>query len=130
MAARWLALSASSWTAMLVLFGPETLSAKMMGDSASVTAFNAVILALTVLGWADMVWHDIRGKLIWPSFPALKRHQICVLLYGALAGAYGIRAFVSARHFDPSTCLLAGYYLVTAIGIGLVAFALAGEERV
>jgi phosphoribosylamine--glycine ligase len=37
-------------------------------------AHNAAILAACLLGAADIIWHDIRGRLILPSLDQHLRH--------------------------------------------------------
>lgn len=128
-AARLLALTMSGWTAGFVLFSPTSLAARIAGESEAADAINVAILALVALGAADMIWHDIRGRLIWPTLDARVRHRICVLAYSALAGLTGLRAFVAAGSERWETLLLGGYYLTCAVGVGIVAVAIALETR-
>lgn len=128
-AARMLALTMAGWTAGFVLFSPSSIAARVAGESVIGDAVNAAILAACALGWADVVWHDIRGRAIWPSFPSELRHRICVLTYSALAGLTGLRAFVAAGSDAPAVLFLGAYYLTCAFGIGVVAVALALEPR-
>lgn len=128
-AARLLALTMAGWTATFVLFSPTSLAARVAGGSDASQVLNALILACCTLGLADVIWHDIRGKLIWPSFPSHHRHRVCVLLYAVLAGLTGARAFVAASSDDLSVLALGAYYLMCAAGMGLIAVALAVETR-
>lgn len=128
-AARVMALATSGWTAAIVLWSPTSVAARMAGDSAAVYAINGATLACCSLGLLDILWHDIRGKLVWPTFPMQYRHRVCVMLYSMLAGLTGLRAFVAAASDYTNILLLGGYYLMCAMGIGIVAVAVALEPR-
>jgi hypothetical protein len=127
--ARILALTMAGWTAAFVLFSPTSIAARVAGDSLPGDVLNAGIIALCLLGWADVIWHDVRGRLIWPSLPMQTRHRICVLIYSVLAGLTGLRAFVAAGSDKWEVLFLGTYYMTCAIGIALVAVALALEPR-
>lgn len=129
MAARWLSLTVASWSALLAVFSVGSVANRAAGDSEVALVLNVVLLALSLLGWADVVWHDIRGRLIMPSLPMHKRHKICVATYATMAGIFGIRAFAVAELPVTDRVLITGYYLATAVGIALVAVALAFEDR-
>lgn len=129
MAARMLALTMAGWTAALVLWSPSSLAASVSGDSIIGGIINGGILVLCAPGWADIVWRDIGGRLIWPSFPGPLRHRICVLTYSALAGLTGLRAFVAAGSDRGDVVLVGSYYLICAVAIGVVAVAIALEPR-
>lgn len=129
MAARMLALTMSGWTAAFVLFSPASLASRVAGATMASKIINAIILAVCVVGWADVLWHDIRGRLIWPSLPPQIRHQVCVGTYSALAGLTGLRAFVAAGSDAWEVLFLGSYYLVCSVGIGLVAVAIALDPR-
>lgn len=128
-AARAFAVVASVYTACLQLFSTTSLAYRAAGDSDIADAINIVVLLIAAVGAADLIWHDfMRRGLIWPSFPMRKRHQVCVAVYAALAGAFGVRAFIVAG--DASIALQAGtYYVLIAAAIALEAYALAKEER-
>jgi hypothetical protein len=128
-AARMLALAMAGWTAFIVLFSPTSLAARIAGDSLASDVVNSIILAVCVLGWADIIWHDLRGKLIWPTFPAHLRHRICVGVYASLAGLTGIRAFVAAGLQTWETAFVGVYYVICAAGIGIIAVALTLDPR-
>jgi hypothetical protein len=128
-ASRVLALTMSGWTAALVLWSPSSLASRIAGENDLNHVINACILACCALGLADVLWHDIRGRLIWPSFPARHRHRICVMLYAVLAGLTGMRAFVAVGSSDFNVAMLGAYYLMCAAGIGLIAVALTMEPR-
>lgn len=128
-AARWLALTCAIWSALLAMFSDGSVAARAAGESGIATLLNVVLLALSALGWVDMLWHDISGRLIWPSLNAGIRHRICVSVYATIAGIFGVRAFAVAGLDVLDRVLITGYYLAIAIGIGTVAVALALEER-
>ena len=124
-AARILALTMAGWTAFIVLFSPTSLAARIAGDSVVSDFVNSAILAICALGWADVIWHDIRGRLIWPTLPLQTRHRICVGVYALLAGLTGVRAFVAAGAQSLDVLFIGLYYVICAIGIGTIAVALA-----
>jgi len=125
-AARWLALSAATFTAVLTLWSPTSVAARVAGESEFAELSSIFTLALCAIGWADVFWHDFRGRLIWPGFPLASRHKVCVLLYMLLAATFFQRAFVSAGGF---AMLAPFYYLSMGAGIGITAIAVAVEER-
>jgi hypothetical protein len=124
-AARVLALTMAGFTSAFVLFAPGSLASKVAGHSHASEHINTIILAICVLGWADVIWHDVRGKLIWPTLSRRVRHHVCVGTYSALAGLTGVRAFVAAGSNAWELVFLGAYYVICAIGIGLIAVALA-----
>ena len=128
-AARLLALAMAGWTAAFVLWSPSSLAARVAGDSEASYILNALIVGCCAFGLLDIVWHDIRGELIWPAFPSHHRHHVCVLLYSLLAGLTGMRAFVAVGSDEASVVALGAYYLMCAVGIGTIAVALALETR-
>jgi hypothetical protein len=128
-AARGLALTSSMTTALLVLFASKSLASMASIDGMVVDALNYGVLALCALGFADLVWRDIHGKMIWPSFNSHIRHHICVLVYAGLAGAYGLRLFSWADPATPTNAILGVYYLLQSLFIGTIAVAIALEPR-
>lgn len=129
MAARGLALSTSMVTALLVLLAPTSLANLSTSDGVLMDTLNGVVLAMCLLGFADLIWHDIRGRLIWPTLNTHFRHHVCVLLYSVLAGAYGLRLFSWADQNTDTNLILGLYYAMQAGFIGLVAVAIALEPR-
>lgn len=127
--ARILALTMAGWTAAFVLFSPTSIASRVAGDSLPGDVINSAIVALCLLGWADVIWHDVRGKLIMPSVGTQTRHRICVMTYSILAGLSGLRAFVAAGSDRWEVLFLGTYYLTCAVGIALVAVAIALEPR-
>ncbi len=125
-AARWLSLTVSTFTAMLTLWAPTSLAARVAGDGDFADWSSAATLVLCAIGWADVAWHDFHGKLIAPRIDMMIRHKVCVMLYMLLAFFFLQRAFVSAGHF---ALLVPIYYILAGLGIGLTAFAVAVEER-
>lgn len=128
-AARMLALTMAGWTAGFVLFSPTSIASRVAGDHIAGDVINATILLVCAIGWADIVWHDIHGRLILPSLSARVRHKVCVLTYSLLAGLTGLRAFVAAGSDRWEVLFLGTYYLTCAVGIAIVAVAIALEPR-
>jgi hypothetical protein len=128
-AARAVIVIASLWTAGLQLLSPASLAYRAAGDSFWIDAINIAVLGIAGLAAADVIWHDLlRRGLILPSFPAQKRHQVCVWVYSALAAAFAIRAFIAAGDIH-TVFQVGGYYVLIAAGIMLEAWALAHEKR-
>ena len=128
-AARVLALSMAGFTSAFVLFSPSSLAARVAGASEASEFVNFVIFIICIVGWADVIWHDVRGKLIMPSLPQRIRHHVCVGTYSALAGLTGIRAFVAVGSDHWEVLFLGAYYVLCAAGIGLVAISIALDPR-
>jgi hypothetical protein len=132
MAARFGALVAATGTGVVALTLPMSAAARSFGGSIIGEALNWVTLAGALLGWADLVWHDIRGRLLLPSLDPHFRHHVCVLLYHGLAAAWGLRAMVlfgSDTGQPIERFILGSWYLWTAIGVGILAVVMAVDER-
>jgi hypothetical protein len=127
--ARALALTTSTSTNLLTLFAPTSMANMLMADSLAVDATSSIALVLCAVGWADVLWTDIRGRLIWPSLAARTRHHWCVLVYGGLAAVFAIRLFTWADPSRSTNIILAIYYLLAALCIGTLAVAIALEQR-
>ena len=127
--ARSFAVVASFYTAFLQLFSESSLAYRAAGDSVWPDAVNVAVIVIASVALADLVWRDIlRRGLILPSLPARKRHQFCVMVYMALASAFGIRAFIVAG--DAAIALQVGsYYILVSALIAAEAYAIAKEER-
>jgi hypothetical protein len=128
-AARVLIIASSVWTAALQLFSTTSLAYRAAGPGLTIDVVNVIVLCISALAVADVVWHDVlRRGLVWPSFPRKARHRICVWVYTSLAGAFAIRAFVATG--DTAAALpVGGYYVLLAVGIAVEAAALAHEQR-
>jgi len=126
--ARAAILVASGFTAGLQLFVESSLASRAAGDGSVMDALSYGVLALCGLGAADVVWHDLRGRLIWPSFPAELRHRICASLYLLLGAAFAVRSFVAAG--DPHAIVVSSIYYAcfAAIAVG-EAWCIAREQR-
>lgn len=131
MAARLSVLTISSWGAMLGLFAEYSLTARIDGTfSLPLTLLNSCVLLGAALGYADVLWHDIGGRLIWPSFDPLRRHKLCVSLYGFFGAVWLVKSFVSLGVpdvHDASTMALFSFGI--ALVCGLVSVAIALEPR-
>jgi hypothetical protein len=130
--ARLSALVTSTWGALLGLFSPSSLIARSHDTfDGTMDVLNAAILLVTALGLADVVWHDIRGRLIWPSFPTGRRHLVCVMMYSFLGATWLLKTFVAASAIGavPGASMLVLFALCMASICGVTAVALALEER-
>lgn len=130
--ARWLALGVSFWTAVISLVLPMSAVARSLGDSLLADALNWGILLASLVGWADVIYHDFLGRLLFPSLYSYARHYACVMLYMGLGGLFTLRAFV-VLYGTPSnlheTVVLASFYLTMAVGCALLSIVLAVEKR-
>lgn len=130
-AAKFLALTACSFTSLIALFVPiNVLSVLMYSNRTFGIVTNALLLALSFIGWIDLIWHDIlkRGVIV-ARLDKHMRHHLCVVYYSTLAGIFGVRAFVAAGVTPSASALMGSYYLSIAIGIAIIAVALAQEQR-
>lgn len=124
---RGLLLTISTWSAALQLFEPTSVAARAVGDSSLIDIMNAIALGLCALGWADVLAHDIGGRLLLPGLPMRIRHQVCVALYSALGLAYWVRSFVTAEH-SALTLQVGAFYLVVGTFALAAAWAIARED--
>lgn len=121
-------LAASTYTPIVQLFFPSSLARVASGDGDVISLINWAVLCLALLGWADLVIHDIFGKLLFPRISVRIRHQFCVYFYCVLAGAFGIRAFLAAGTLE-TTFVVGTYYIFFAAFLLLNAYLIALEER-
>lgn len=131
-AARFAALTVSAWGALLGIFVQASLTAKLHDQfDGPMDALNLAVLLVAALGYADLLWHDIRGRLIWPTFDPRKRHKVCVFVYSIFGGTWLLKAFVSASAIGKvaGAPFMAAFALSMAAICGLVAVALALEPR-
>lgn len=129
LSARGGALTASTWTAGLQLWSPSSIAFRAAGDGTLIDAVNVGLLVLCAIGWTDLIWHDLRGRLLLPSFNPYLRHRICVGLFSALAAGFGIRAFIASGRDLTTLLTVGGYYLIFAGWVWVEAKALVAEER-
>jgi hypothetical protein len=130
LAARWAVLMVSTWGALFGLFVSNSLIYRLHDRYDALDWVNGVTLAICALGWADILWHDIRGKLIWPSFKAKRRHRVCVMAYSLLGATWVLKAFGHAAITDiAGSAPLAIYALSMSTICGMVAVAIALEKR-
>jgi hypothetical protein len=130
LAARWAVLMNATWGALFGLFVKNTLIYRLHDRYDALDYLNGAVLAICALGWADVIWHDIGGRLIWPTLNARFRHRVCVLTYSALGASWAIKAFGHAAAVDvPGALPMAIFALSMTTICGMVALALALEER-
>lgn len=128
MAARGAILTASTYTAALQLWASGSLAFQAAGDGIVIDCINILVLLVSLLGWADLIWHDVHGRLILPSFNKALRHQICISTYMLISGAFAIRAFLAVG--NPAIVLTVGlYYIAMSLVAAIEAAAIAGEQR-
>lgn len=129
-AAKGLMLTAVNITAWLTLLSPDSLTARSAASADDLTTALAVAAILaSAVGWADVFWHDLMGKLIWPSLPEFKRHVICVLLYSSFTAFYLLYAFVAHDLSSSPPGLLGLYYIFNAVWGATLTVAIARETR-
>lgn len=128
-AARWSILAASTWTAVIQLWSPTSLAYRAAGDSFLIDAINAVLLVLCAVGWADIVWRDMRGRLLLPRLSPELRHAACVALYSALGVGFLARGFIASGHDITVVVTVGVYYVLAGIGALFEAKALVDEDR-
>jgi hypothetical protein len=129
-AARLLIVVASVYTALLQLFSPTSLAYRAAGDGWLIDAVNVLVLCLSGIALADLIWRDVLNKgLILPGIRVSVRHQLCVATYSALASAFAVRAFVASSGEWSAVWQVGSYYLLIAAGIAVEAAAIANEER-
>jgi len=126
---RGLLLTISTWSASLQLFEPTSVAARAVGDISLIDVMNVIALGLCALGWADVLAHDIGGRMLLPGLPMRIRHQVCVALYSALGLAYWIRSFVTNEH-SALTLQVGAFYLVVGAFALAAAWAIAREDLV
>lgn len=128
MAAKGLMLTTVCATASLQLWAPTSLTARAadgwLGDALAVA-----MLLLAAVGWADILYTDLAGRVILPSLPQRWRHPLCVLLYSLLAGCYLVFAFVAMQPAVPTSWILIVDYVVVAACGGVLAVSIAQEQR-
>ena len=125
--ARGLLLTVSTWTASLQLWEATSIASRAAGGSVLIDIINLIVLGLCVIGWLDVIVHDIGGRLLLPRFPARWRHQVCVALYACIGLAYGVRAFVASG--EPSLVVQIGMlYLLVSMFALAEAGAIARED--
>lgn len=132
MSARLSALVISAWGGLLGLFSPGSLTARVHDQfDGPMDWLNAAVLLVASLGFADVLWHDIRGRMIWPSFNPQKRHRVCVLVYSLFGATWLLKTFVAAAAIGhvPGAPLLVLFALSMAAICGITAVALALEQR-
>lgn len=130
-AAKFLALTACTFTSLIALFVPvNVLSVLMYTNRTFGIVTNAALFALSLIGWIDLIWHDIlkRGFIV-PRLDKHMRHHLCVGYYSSLSGIFAVRAFVAAGATPSASVLMGSYYLSIAVGIAIIAVALAQEHR-
>lgn len=132
LSARLAVLTISTWGALLGLFSPTSMVARIHDVfDGPMDLLNLSVLAVAALGFADVVWHDIGGRLIWPSFNPHKRHNICVLVYSYFGATWLLKTFTAAFAVGvvDGAPMLILFTLSMAIVCGVTAVAMTLEPR-
>ena len=132
MAARFAALTAATGTSVITILLPMSSAARSMGDSVLGEILVWLTLAAALLGWADLILHDIFGRLILPTLDAHLRHRICVFLYHWLAAAWFLRAMVlfgGSAGQSMERFLIGSWYVWTGISTAVLAILMTLDDR-
>lgn len=121
-------LTTATCTGLLLLLSPDSLTARAASGPLA-QAIGIVMLVLAAIGWADMLWRDIGGRMIWPSLAAAARHQACVGLYAALSCVYAVLLTAAMDPRVDASWVLGVNYLLLVIFFGTKAVAIARENR-
>jgi hypothetical protein len=128
-AAKALALTTMTTTAMLRLFAPTSLTATASEHAPLASPIAWMMLALVVIGWVDIIVHDLLGRDLLPRLSVKTRHKGCVLFYMTLASTYWIFAFAALKAPVSPGAILIGNYLACGLWILVLAAAIAQEDR-
>lgn len=132
MASRFGALVAAGGSTAVTLLLPMSSASRAMGESVLGEIVIWLTLAAVLLGMADLIMHDIFGRLIMPSIDSHLRHRACVWMYHFLAGAWFIRALVmiGSQTGQPiERMVLGSWYAATGVSVGVVAVLMALDDR-
>ena len=132
MASRLAALVSAGGSTAITLLLPMSSASRAMGESVLGEIVIWCTLAAVLLGVADLIMHDIFGRLILPSIDSHLRHHVCVWLYHFLAGAWFVRALViiGSNTGQPiERIVLGSLYAATGVSVGVVAVLMALDDR-
>jgi hypothetical protein len=130
LSAKGLFLTAVCTTSALSLLSPNSLTAAAslapMGDAVSLIMF-----ALSLVGWADVVYTDTTGRLLLPAIPQGVRHRLCTSLYSSISGLYLVLAFTAVDLSVHTSWILFCYYVGTGVfgAVFSVSVAMEGREE-
>ena len=127
--AKALAMTTMTTTAFLRLYAPTSLTAMASDHALLADPIAWAMLAMSVIGWADIIAHDVLGRDLLPNVPTKARHKGCVLFYIFGAAVYWIFAFAAlGSSISPGAILISNYMLCGLCLLGL-AGAIAQEDR-
>lgn len=130
LAARTLLVATALTTSALALLSPQSLTARAADGSGLVgNALAAAMLLLAAFAAADVIAHDLFGRLLLPRVGYRLRHSVCVLTYAAIAGLYLVFAFVAVDPKTHTSWILIADYIAVAFGAGALTFGIAMEDR-
>lgn len=126
--AKWMLLSSTCVTAALTLWDPTSATARA-ADAHIGELVATAILALAAIGWADVLWTDIGGRVILPSIQTPVRHRLCVLYYSALTSVYMTYALAGLDPRVEISWILLVHYLLMSLGGAALTLVIAKDER-
>ncbi len=132
MASRLGALVAAGGSAAITLLLPMSSASRSMGESVLGEIVIWCTLSAVLIGVADLIMHDIFGRLILPSIDSHLRHRACVWMYHFLAAAWFLRALVmiDSKTGQPiERIVLGSLYAATGVSVGVVAVLMALDDR-
>lgn len=129
-AAKGLLLSCMLTTAVLILLSPGSLTGRAAdtgGEMNLILASGALLVC--ALGFADILWTDLTGRLILPSLSMRIRHKLCTLMYALASGWYSILAFTATDVKVETSWILVGYYMAMSWWGAVLTISIAAENR-
>ena len=126
--AKALAMMTMMTTAFLRLYAPTSLTAMASDHALLADPIAWAMLAMSVIGFADIISHDVFGRDLLPKVPAKTRHKGRVLFYIFGAAVYWIFAFAAlGSSISPGAILISNYMACGLCLLGL-AGAIAQED--
>lgn len=90
---------------------------------------SLVMLALSLVGWADIFYTDTTGRLILPSLDTGVRHRLCTALYSSISGLYLVLAFTAVDLSIHTSWILFCYYVGNGAFGAVFSVSVAAEDR-
>lgn len=129
-AAKGLLLSCMLTTAALILLSPHSLTGRSAEQGRLLNELMAGgALLVCAIGFADIIWTDMTGRLILPSLPPYIRHKLCTLMYAVASGWYSILAFTATDRSVDTSWILVGYYIAVSWWGAILTISIALEHR-
>lgn len=129
-AAKGLLLSCMLTTAALILLSPASLTGRAADTASYINELLAIgALLISAIGFADILWTDIGGRLILPAISARVRHHLCTLMYAFASGWYSILAFTATDRAVETIWILVGYYIALSWWGAILTISIALDRR-